>query len=190
MERLFIYFLVATFALLALAIVGNMLYLAVRQGLRAYLRFRGTRVVVCPETRKPVAVEVDARHAAATAVEGQPELRLKSCTRWPVRADCDQDCAWQIERAPADCLVRTIVESWYEGKACVFCHKSIGAVNWHEHQPALLSPEHFTVKWDEIAPEQLPEVFKTHQPVCWNCHIAESFRIEHPDLVVERPWVH
>ena len=27
----------------------------------------------------------------------------------------------------------------------------------------------------------------THLPVCWNCHIAESFRREHPELVVDRP---
>ena len=24
------------------------------------------------------------------------------------------------------------------------------------------------------------------EPVCWNCHIAESFRREHPDLVTDR----
>ena len=35
--------------------------------------------------------------------------------------------------------------------------------------------------------EQLPEIFATHQPVCWNCHIAESFRRLHPELVTDRP---
>jgi hypothetical protein len=24
--------------------------------------------------------------------------------------------------------------------------------------------------------------------VCWNCYIAQSFAIEHPELVVYRPW--
>ena len=34
---------------------------------RAYLRYRGTRVVTCPVTGDTVAVEVDATHAAVTA---------------------------------------------------------------------------------------------------------------------------
>jgi hypothetical protein len=25
-------------------------------------------------------------------------------------------------------------------------------------------------------------------PVCWSCHIAESFRRTHPELIVDRPW--
>jgi hypothetical protein len=25
-------------------------------------------------------------------------------------------------------------------------------------------------------------------PVCWGCYVAQSFRREHPELVVYRPW--
>jgi hypothetical protein len=42
------------------------------------------------------------------------------------------------------------------------------------------------VQWSEIPAEKLQEVMRTHQPVCWNCHIAETFRREHPELVVDR----
>jgi len=45
----------------------------------AYRRYRGRRVAACPETSAPAAVEVDAIHAALTAVLGPPHLRLKSC---------------------------------------------------------------------------------------------------------------
>lgn len=26
----------------------------------------------------------------------------------------------------------------------------------------------------------------SHQPVCWNCHIVQTFRREHPEMIVER----
>jgi hypothetical protein len=31
-------------------------------------------------------------------------------------------------------------------------------------------------------------VLETHSAVCWNCYIAQRFRLDHPDLVVFRPW--
>src|SRR5262245_55431598 len=76
-------------------------------GVRALLRFRGTRVVACPETESPAAVRTDALHAAASAAVGTPALRLASCSRWPERRACGQPCLSQLEEAAADCLVRT-----------------------------------------------------------------------------------
>ncbi|MFZ0136552.1 MAG: hypothetical protein WAK89_05815, partial [Candidatus Sulfotelmatobacter sp.] len=52
--------------------------------------------------------------------------------------------------------------------------------------PGLLKADHQTIEWKELRPEQLPEVFSTHRPVCWNCHVAEKFRRLHPELVVDR----
>ncbi len=191
MERVFVYFLVAAVALVALSVVAYTLYTFVRQLVATYLKFRGQRVVVCPETRDYVAVEVDAARAARSAVaEGAPELRLQACTRWPARAGCDQDCLSQIERAPEDCAVRTILADYFRNTDCVLCGRAIGEINWHEHKPAFMRPDHVTVDWRDVPPEQLPGVFVTHQPVCWNCHVASSFAAAHPDLVVERPWVH
>src|SRR4030095_13851768 len=78
-------------------------------GVRAYLKSRGTRVVTCPETRKPVAVRLDRHLAASTAMTGDTELRLKSCTRWPERADCGQECLAQIEASPEGCRARRML---------------------------------------------------------------------------------
>jgi hypothetical protein len=50
----------------------------------------------------------------------------------------------------------------------------------------LLVPDHTTVEWKQVRPEDVPNVFRTHQPVCWNCHLAGSFRRLHPELVVDR----
>ncbi len=155
---------------------------------RPYLRFRSTRLVTCPETKEPAGVRLDARHAAVTAALGDPDLRLKECTRWPERRNCGQECLKQIEAAPEDCLVRNILTKWYQGKPCVYCGKPLGEINWLEHRPALMSPERNTVEWRQLRPETIPRVLATHLPVCWNCHIAETFRRQHPELVVDRDW--
>lgn len=154
---------------------------------KALFRYRGTRVIVCPENHQPAAVTVDMLHAAqTTAVTGEPDLRLRSCSRWPEMQGCGQGCLSQIEATPEQCLVKTIVASWYAGKKCVFCGREIGPIVWHERPPALRAPDGSTREWKEIAPEKLPDVFATHAPACWQCHIVEWMRREHPDLIVER----
>lgn len=155
-------------------------------GVRTYFQFRGKRLVTCPETKQTVAVEVDAREAAEGAFLSEPTLHLKECTRWPERQDCGQECLQQVEVDPENCLVWRIVSKWYEGKNCVFCHKPISALHHLDHAPALLGPDFRTREWKDVRPEDLPDVFSTHQPVCWNCHIAENFRRLHPELVTNR----
>jgi hypothetical protein len=157
--------------------------------LRTYRKFRGTRVITCPETGCAAAVEVDKRHAAATSVVGETELRLTSCSRWPEREGCGQECLAQIEAAPEGCLVRSMLVEWYQGSTCAVCQKEIPEISWSENKPALLTPEGKTIEWSEVRPEDLPRVFDTHQRVCWNCHIAQSFRAQFPGLAVERPAV-
>ncbi len=163
------------------------MYLLVRGG-RIYFKLRGKRLVTCPENNQPAAVEVDAKRAFAESVAGVPHLRLAECSRWPERQGCGQQCLKQIESAPADCLVRNIVAKWYAKKTCVYCGKRIQESDWLDQVPALLGPDRKTVEWKQVSAEKLPEVLSRYLPVCWDCHIAETFRREHPDLVVERPW--
>jgi len=153
----------------------------------AWVQLRGTRVLVCPETNAPVGAELEIGRAAfATAIGQQPMLHLSDCTRWPERAGCNQECLHQLDGAPGACKLRTILEDWYQRRSCAFCRKPFGAINWTDHEPALLTPELHTIEWSEVDPEKVEEILKTHLPVCWNCHIAESFREEHPDLVTDR----
>ena len=107
--------------------------------LPAYRAYRGKRLITCPETQRPAAVDVDAVHAAATAIGGGADLRLKDCSRWPERAGCGQDCLSQIESEPGACRVRNVVAEWYRGKTCALCGKAIPEVKWSEHRPGLLS---------------------------------------------------
>jgi hypothetical protein len=158
-----------------------------RRGLRMYLKFRGKRLVSCPETHQPAAVCIAAGEAALKATVGNEQLRLSECSRWPEREGCGQDCLAQIQEAPGACLVWTIINRWYQGQHCVYCHKPFGEIRWHDNPPALLDYERKSVEWSEIPAEKLQEALRTHWPVCWSCHITHTFRREHPDLVVERP---
>jgi hypothetical protein len=168
-------------------VVATAAWLLLRRPVRAYLAMRGDRVVSCPENNQPVAVRVDAARAALGAVAGGGRWTLESCTRWPEKAGCGQQCLRQIEAAPADCLVRTQVTRWYAGKDCVLCGKPLGSIDWTERQPAVRTPSGHTLEWRDIRPETLPDVLSSHTPICWDCHIAESFRRARPDLVIDNP---
>jgi len=180
---------VSVFAIIvAVLVVGAGLFLVrAVPSVRAYFNLRGKRVVTCPETQKPEAVEVAAGDSALGVFFSEPTLRLNQCSRWPERQSCGQDCLKQIEADPETCLVWNLVGKWYEGKKCVFCQKPFGAMHHLDHPHALLGPDFRTAEWKSIRPEQLPQLFSTHQPVCWNCHIAENFRRLHPELVTDRP---
>lgn len=154
--------------------------------LRAYIRLRGKRLVTCPETHQCAAVDVAAGEAAIGTFLNEPTLRLVECSRWPEQRGCGQDCLKQVEVDPEHCLVWNIVAKWYEGKNCVFCQKPIGPIHHLDHAPALLGPDFKTAEWKDMRPEQLPDILATHEPVCWNCHVAESFRRLHPELVTDR----
>ncbi len=176
--------LILSLAGLALAIT---IIMSVR-GVRAYLHARGKRLVTCPENHCAAAVELDAKGAGLRAFRGGNYLCLQDCSRWPENQSCAQDCLTQVESLGQGCLVRNIVSGWYQGKVCVYCHKPVDSVTeWASHTPALLMPDGVTVSWENVPAETLPEVFTTYEPVCWSCHIAETFRREHPDLVIDRP---
>jgi len=157
------------------------------RALRIYLKYRGKRIVSCPANHRAAAVEVSAAKAAAQSMVDDPYLELSKCSRWPGRVRCGQMCMEQIAEAPKSCLVSTIVNQWYTGKECVYCHKPFHEIHWHDHAPALLDEENRTIEWKDVPAENLQQTFRTHLPVCWNCHIAQTFRRLHPELVVTRP---
>lgn len=101
-----------------------------------YSQFSGSRLVACPENRQAAVVSVDARHAAESAVDGSPDLRLSCCTRWPERANCGCGCLSEAVQS----------EPYKEGKAtpgrkpiyhlpiilAAFLAWYMGAI-WHSH---------------------------------------------------------
>ena len=173
--------------LIVAVLVGSALYVGIRSLFRAIQKYRGTRIVICPETGSPTIVEVDALHAALTSVAGTPDIRLEACSRWPIKENCGQECIANLG-LPSECLVRSILMKWYAGKICVLCGRVFGEVHWIDHKPALQSPEGLLVEWQQIKIEILQQVLSSYVPVCWDCFTAQTFLHEHPELVVYRPW--
>ena len=157
---------------IAIVLVGALVFHVIR----AWLQMRGTRLVTCPETRAPAAVEVDLGHLAATTAGGLRELRLRDCSRWPEKKSCGQVCLSEIEEAPRDCLVREVLRRWFEEKSCALCAGAIAPVRWHDHKPAFKAADDRIWEWSEIPAEQLPGFLAHARAVCWSCMIAEGFR--------------
>ena len=174
-------------SLIAMIILAAALWLGIRV-VRSSSRFRGSRIVTCPETNKPTIVEVDALHASLTSAVGLPDIRLKDCSRWPIKEQCGQECLMDLDVAPEGCLVSGVLMRWYRDKNCVYCRKAFLELHWVDHRPALLSADGKLLAWNEVQLDQLRNVLESYAPVCWDCYIAHKFRLDHPDLVVFRPW--
>lgn len=179
------------FVILALAVAA-----AILAG-RAWRAYRGERVVLCPENQKPagVALEVGSavgfalRHPADFALWKGDALHLASCSRWPEKSGCGQQCLAQIQAAPQDCLVRNILTRWYQGKACAWCGRPFEQVEWETRKPALLDPDGVSRGWDAVPADRLQETLAVARPVCFACHMATTLVREHPELVTERPVI-
>jgi hypothetical protein len=152
----------------------------------AWLKYRGPLEVTCPENQKPAGVELNTRHAAATALGGKPELQLSACSRWPEHAGCGQECLSQIAASPEDCLVRNILVKWYAGKKCVSCGRPFEDIDWAGAKPALLTPDKKSVEWSRIPAGQLQETLSTAAPICFSCHMAATLVRERPELALDR----
>lgn len=152
----------------------------------SWLKYRGERVVRCPENQRPAGVRVDAGHAALTALGKPPELRLASCSRWPERAGCGQQCLAQIEASPEDCLIRNILGKFYAGKCCVSCGRPFGEIDWAGAKPALRIADKSLVEWTQVPAEKLEDTLAAAMPICFACYMASRLVQEHPDLAIDR----
>jgi len=154
---------------------------------RTWVRVHGPRVVMCPETQKPVAVKVDVGHAVATAVWEQADVKLTSCTRWPERGGCEQPCVRQIETAPDETSPRVIAAHFFKKERCAICTKPIETPGGVSLQPGFMDPgSHQVQSWNEVPPQDLPAAIAVRYPLCANCTLAESFRQRFPDRVTDR----
>lgn len=172
---------------LLLAFVGAWAAWDFSRAVRIRRRLRGPRVVTCPETGHPVAVEIDVAHAVRTGlVEHAPSVRLKNCSRWAERGRCDEPCIREAEESSN--TTRAIVARALTGKPCAYCGRVIEQTAFLDHYAALGQPDGTTVEWPDIPPERLREALITNAPVCWDCHVAEAFRRLYPELVTDRPW--
>jgi hypothetical protein len=174
--------------LIVTVLIAAAFFFGLRWITRARAKYGGSRVITCPETSHPVSVEVDALQAAFTSAIGLPDIRLQNCSRWPLKKDCGQECLLHLDVAPAECLIHGVLMKWYRGKKCVNCETTFGELHLTDHKPALRSPDGKLLEWNQVSSSEINRVLATHVPVCWNCYTAQSFIVEHPELVVHRPW--
>src|SRR5215217_5988661 len=66
-------------SLIALIAIAAALLYGFRWLVRSFSRYRGSRIVTCPETKKPAIVEVDSLHASLTSTVGLPGRRRLVC---------------------------------------------------------------------------------------------------------------
>lgn len=162
---------------------GTVVLVAVVFVVRSWLKIRGIRVITCPETGRKAGVELDA--AIGVVLSGSAP-RLSSCTRWPEKQNCGQECLREIAETGENCLARTILAGWYTGKACASCGAQFGEIDWSTRKPGLLTPDGRTIDWAEVPAEHIDAVLATHKPVCFTCHVTTKFIRQHPDLIVDR----
>ena len=146
-------------------------------------RLRGDRIVTCPESGEPALVRIDLA-IAVTSDAGSEPAALASCSRWPEHAGCDQTCAPDAQaawRSPS-----AMVRAWAKGRTCVSCGSALVESRLAGHHIALLEPTGMTREWVDIAGDRLPLALATCLPLCWNCHVAATFRRLHPELVTDR----
>lgn len=82
---------------LAAIVAVALAYVLLPVVLEAFLRFRTKRQLPCPEIGTTAEVGLDARWAAFTSAFRSPLLRVKSCSLWPEKGRCEQDCVAPLE---------------------------------------------------------------------------------------------
>src|SRR5581483_5567634 len=174
-----------TFALAVLLLAGAVWWTwGVVAAWRVRRQLAGVRLVTCPETGRPAAVTFDRTHATVTAmVEDRPDVQLRSCTRWPERGACEQPCV--PDAIMPDASTEHIVSKWAADRRCVYCRKPLHDAPFGHHI-ALRSSDCVTTEWPDVAPDHLADALASDLPVCWDCHVVETFRRVHPELVTDR----
>jgi len=155
-------------------LAGFLLGLFLQRAACAFFRFRGMRVVRCPENRQLNAVELSAWHAVLTAFGGGTLPHVRNCSRWPARGACDQACVKEIRSAPAATRVETILANWCRYNACFYCGAPLAHLHIGPHQPHLVDRDLRIFEWKEIPPQEIPLTLRRCEPVCENCVVAET----------------
>jgi hypothetical protein len=167
-----------TFALfpLVLFFLGAALVtgLPLAMSLQAYYRNRGRQSAICPENGEPVDVEVDRKYAFWTAYRGQEHTRLESCTHWPEKGDCGQECLAQLDPTPEN--VERLMLGWYKGKTCCICSRAITPSDWRRGRLAWLDDDYKLVALRQVNLKQLQFALQDMRPLCWTCHQEERVR--------------
>ena len=174
----------ATFPII-LFLIGAILLVALPVGisLQSYFRNRGRRTVMCPDNHEPVTVEVDSKYAFTTALRGKEHTRLHSCSRWPEKGECDQDCLAQVDPTPEN--LERLLQKWYQGKTCIICARALTPGDWRRSRLALLNEKQKLFELHHMHLDELPSALDKMAPLCWNCLQEERARQATPPKLLK-----
>jgi hypothetical protein len=82
----------SAFTIFLIIVAGVALLYGLLLGVESFYHYRPAQIVRCPETGRPVRVQLDATIAALTVVSGPTKLLVKHCELWPEREGCEQRC--------------------------------------------------------------------------------------------------
>ena len=175
----FALFPIALFFLGAVLVTG----LPVALSLQSYFQNRGRQSAICPENGEPVDIEVDRKYAFWTALRGQEHSRLQSCTRWPEKGDCGQECLAQVDPAPENVerLMLAGTRARCAPSAPARLRRPIGgAAVWHGS-----TSNSKLVELRQVNLRQLQSALEEMRPLCWTCHQEERVRQAVPPRVLK-----
>jgi hypothetical protein len=93
----------------------------------------------------------------------------------------------QVRGNPHDPAATAELKHFFEGKSCASCNRPIPPVQAGQMRPGLVDPNtHQTMAWNQIPTANLAATLRSHQAICSNCLTLETFRQQHPELVVDR----
>jgi len=170
---------------LALFLIGAVVLLALPIGvsLQSYRRNRGRKSVLCPENHEPVTVEMDNKFALQTALRGQEHQRLQSCSRWPEKGDCGQECLAQVDPTPEN--LERLLSKWYQGKSCEICSRALTPADWRRSRLAFLNEDQKLFELRHMHLDEVPSALDKMAPLCWNCHQEERLRQATPPRLLK-----
>src|SRR5689334_14572409 len=136
-----------------------------------------------PATKQAATALIDA--ALTSAVESVPAQDLSqsspgSDSQSAIDAACIE--AGHLPEASASVAVK----EWARGRSCAMCRGPVTESWFAGHHIALLEPTGMTREWVDVGADRLALALATSLPLCWNCHVAATFRRTHPELVTDR----
>lgn len=88
---------------------------------------------------------------------------------------------------PHDAATTARLKHFFEGKQCAACSRPIPPVHVGDLRPGLLNAKtHEEIAWDDVPAANLSTTLESYVPICSSCLIIETFRRQHPELVVDR----
>jgi hypothetical protein len=170
---------------LGLFLIGAVVLVALPVGLslQSYFRSRGRRAVVCPDNQQPVTVELDSKFALSTALRGEEHDRLQSCSRWPEKGDCGQECLAQVNPSPEN--LERLLQKWHQGKSCAICERPLTPADWRRSRLALLNEKQKLFELRHMHLDEIPSALDHMAPLCWNCHQEERARQAAPPRILK-----